>query len=212
MIYIKPQTRIAPYIVGLILGYYLAAYQHRAVKKQEPSRRFQLIGWTSATIAGFWSLYGLYPSLQGWNWPIYHVVYGAVHRLIFALAIAWLIFACHTGIGGYVNTLLSHRYLIPLSSLCYGVYLFHMIPVVLTYLIGDFPIWWTNQLYVLVHCFVQLVLSYGFGFICAMIAELPALNIERLLVRWRMDWWCSDFEDKRDQRKDIGDRRQSKQR
>ena len=32
------------------------------------SRRFVWTGWAMASIGGFWSLYGLYPALQGWNW------------------------------------------------------------------------------------------------------------------------------------------------
>ena len=44
-----------------------------------------------------------------------------LHRQVFALSVSWLIYACHTGIGGPVNRILSFRFLIPLSSLSYTV-------------------------------------------------------------------------------------------
>jgi len=110
------------------------------------------------------------------------MAYGMLHRQVFALSVSWLIYACHTGMGGPVNRILSCRFLIPLSSLCYTVYLFHMIPVVLTYLMVPFPIQYTGQLAIFVHCLIQLIVSYVFGVICALVAELPALNIERILL------------------------------
>uniref|UniRef100_A0A914YY56 Acyltransferase 3 domain-containing protein n=1 Tax=Panagrolaimus superbus TaxID=310955 RepID=A0A914YY56_9BILA len=181
LMYIKPQYRIGPYIVGLLLGYYLAGFQAQTQKRQR-SLKFIFTGWTIASLTGFWALYGLYPCLQAWNWPIYHYFYGATHRTVFSLALSWLIYACHTGIGGFVNTLLSHRFLLPLSTLSYSVYLFHMIPVVFTYLLAPFPIIFGTKWRMIAHCGIQLAISYFFGTICTMVAELPALNIERIFL------------------------------
>lgn len=61
--YIKPHYRIGPYIVGLLLGYYLANLQKAPVQIQ-PTLQFKITGWCLAFIGGFWSLFGLYPSLQ----------------------------------------------------------------------------------------------------------------------------------------------------
>uniref|UniRef100_A0A0K0EH57 Acyl_transf_3 domain-containing protein n=1 Tax=Strongyloides stercoralis TaxID=6248 RepID=A0A0K0EH57_STRER len=179
IIYNKPWYRISPYIAGLLLGYYLALIQHN---KKVLNIKYQIIGWIIGCSIGFWSLYGLYPSLQGWDWPIYHVFYGGFHRIAFSLFICWLIYACHTGIGGIINKVLSLPILLPLSSLCYSVYLFHMIPVVFTYMLVSFPIVFTTKWFVLKHCFYQLCIAYFFGMICTMVAELPALNIERVLL------------------------------
>uniref|UniRef100_A0A1I7XPC4 DDE_3 domain-containing protein n=1 Tax=Heterorhabditis bacteriophora TaxID=37862 RepID=A0A1I7XPC4_HETBA len=180
-LYIKPQYRIGPYIVGILLGYYLACYQRQPVRATR-STQFIVLGWMFGIVSGFWALYGLYPALQGWNWPIYHLVYGSIHRDVFAVSMAWLIYACHTGIGGIVNKALSAGILLPLSNLCFSVYLFHMIPVVLTYFLVPFPIWYNSKLPIFAHCFVQLLISYFFAIICTMVAEYPALNIERILL------------------------------
>uniref|UniRef100_A0A914WRK0 Acyltransferase 3 domain-containing protein n=1 Tax=Plectus sambesii TaxID=2011161 RepID=A0A914WRK0_9BILA len=181
VIYVKPHTRIGSYLVGILLGYFLATGQKRQ-HVEAPSPLLQTVGWFASAVAGGWALFGLYPALQEWDWPIYHLVYGSIHRTVFAIAIAWLIYACHTGMGGPVNALLSHRCFIPLSSLCYGVYLFHMLPVLLTFLIETFPLRWTTQWPLFCHCFFQLCFAYVTAFILAMIVELPVLNIEKLLL------------------------------
>ncbi|GMT14351.1 hypothetical protein PFISCL1PPCAC_5648, partial [Pristionchus fissidentatus] len=180
-LYIKPHFRIGPYVIGIMLGYYLAFFQRKAIKP-ERTPLFVAGGWFIATAAGFWAIFGVHPSLQGWDWPVYHIVYGTIHRDVFALALAWLVYACHTGIGGPVNAILSWKHLLPLSNLCYSVYLIHLIPVVLTYLVTSFPIWYTTKWMIFAHCFVQLVISYFLALLCLLIAEYPALNIERLLL------------------------------
>ncbi|GMR34506.1 hypothetical protein PMAYCL1PPCAC_04701, partial [Pristionchus mayeri] len=180
-LYIKPHFRIGPYIIGIMLGYYLAFFQRKAIKPVR-TPAFVATGWALSALAGFWAIFGLYPSLQGWDWPLYHIVYGTIHRDVFALALAWLIYACHTGVGGPINALLSLKPLLPLSNLCYSVYLFHMIPVVLTYLLTSFPMWYTTKFEIFAHCLVQLFISYLFAMLCVLIAEYPALNIERILL------------------------------
>uniref|UniRef100_A0A915DY07 Acyltransferase 3 domain-containing protein n=1 Tax=Ditylenchus dipsaci TaxID=166011 RepID=A0A915DY07_9BILA len=182
VIYIKPQYRIGPYIVGLLLGYYLANFHGQTHKKQARSVRFICVGWAIALIAGFWSVFGLYPSLQGWNWTLYHLFYGATGRTVFSLALGWIIYACHTGIGGPLNVILSLPPLLPLSILSYSVYLIHMVPVVFTYILAPFPMYFRTKWTMLGHCVIQLAISYCFGMLCTMLAELPALNIERILL------------------------------
>lgn len=62
--YIKPQYRIGPYIVGLLLGYYLVVFQKYGTQKRQRSAEFQAIGWICASFACFWAIFGLYPALQ----------------------------------------------------------------------------------------------------------------------------------------------------
>jgi len=182
IIYIKPQYRIGPYIIGILLGYQMVRMQKRG-DAAALTRRTLIAGWTFAICVGFWIIFGIWPSLQAWDWPFYHLFYGTVHRSLFALVISWLIFACHFGYAGWINAILSARFLIPLSNLCYSVYLFHMLPVVFTYLLDTFPMVYRSLWPLFGHVLAQLVMSYFFGLICALFAELPALNIERILLR-----------------------------
>lgn len=58
-----------------------------------------------------------------------------------------------------------------------------MVLVVFTYLLVPFPMVYTTKWPIFGHCIVQLTLSYFFGIICALLAELPALNLERIIFQ-----------------------------
>uniref|UniRef100_A0A915PEQ1 Acyltransferase 3 domain-containing protein n=1 Tax=Setaria digitata TaxID=48799 RepID=A0A915PEQ1_9BILA len=115
--YTKPQSRIGSYIVGLLLGYHLATSDGKL------SQRKVLYGWLLSAILGFISLFGLYPSLQGWHWWSYHLFYTAFHRTAWAIAVAWLIFSCHSGYANYLNRFLSSPFFVFVSKTCYTVFL-----------------------------------------------------------------------------------------
>lgn len=72
---------------------------------------------------------------------------------------------------------------IPVFIHIFQVYLVHMVLVVFTYLLVPFPIVYTTKWQIFGHCVVQLVLSYFFGIICALLAELPALNLEKIIFQ-----------------------------
>uniref|UniRef100_A0A183CUH7 Acyl_transf_3 domain-containing protein n=1 Tax=Gongylonema pulchrum TaxID=637853 RepID=A0A183CUH7_9BILA len=116
VLYIKPQYRISSYIIGLALGYFLATINQKSL-----SRSAIFCGWLLSALLGFSSLFGLYPALQGWHWWSYHLCYAALHRIAWAIAIAWLIFVCHHGHAYYLNKILSFHLFVPLSASCYSV-------------------------------------------------------------------------------------------
>jgi peptidoglycan/LPS O-acetylase OafA/YrhL len=127
------------------------------------SSRFMFLGWIIAFSFGFWSIFGLYPATQGYNWPFYHLTYGAFHRTLFSIAFAWLVYACQTGRAQLMNTILGSRILLPLSSLSYSVYLVHLIAIAFTYLLEPFPMIYTSKWPIFGHCVVQLIVSYLMG-------------------------------------------------
>lgn len=205
-----------------VLVWYISEFVYQTMPLNPLS--FSVSIWSVAIFGIFFGLYGLYPALQGWDsiaWRAYHLVYGAFHRDIFSIGVAFFIYICHTGIGGPVNVFLSSNFFLPLANLSFSVsifsnlrwwkaltfksgdqktllwkttslmcfnnislqaYLFHMIPVVLTYMLVPFPIYFNSQIPLFIHCFVQLLITYVFAVICSMVSELPALNIERLLL------------------------------
>jgi len=58
---------------------------------------------------------------------------------------------------------LSSSPLVPLSNLSYSAYLFHMIPVVFTYVVSPFPMHFDSKAEIFGHCCVQLVIAYAYG-------------------------------------------------
>jgi hypothetical protein len=57
-----------------------------------------------------------------------------------------------------------------------------MIAIGFTYLIEPFPMTYHSKLKIFWHCFVQLIVAYAMGARVALVAELPALHIEKLLL------------------------------
>uniref|UniRef100_A0A915PH94 Acyltransferase 3 domain-containing protein n=1 Tax=Setaria digitata TaxID=48799 RepID=A0A915PH94_9BILA len=186
IMYIKPQYRIAPYIVGLLLGYQLAKIQERKHYHLKHSLTFVACGWALAILLAFMAIYGLYPILINLNWKLYYLIYGALHRTAFAIAVAWLIYACHCGYGGLVNTVLSFKLFLPLSMLCYSVYLNHLPMIFASYLYMEFPFHYVSKFPLLLLALFSLFISYLLGFQASMIVEFPICNIERSIQnRWK---------------------------
>ncbi|XP_060591484.1 O-acyltransferase like protein-like, partial [Ruditapes philippinarum] len=121
-LYIKPWTRIGPYVVGFFTGYLL----HITKCKVKMSQILNVVGWIVATTTAMLVLYGLYsPDGTKILSDDTSAFYNATSRTAWGMCVAWVIFACASGYGGPVNKLLSWRAIIPLSRLTYCAYLVH---------------------------------------------------------------------------------------
>lgn len=58
---------------------------------------------------------------QGKPWWSYHLLYGALHRTAWAIAISWIIFACNNEYAHYLNRFLSFSLFVYLSKASYAV-------------------------------------------------------------------------------------------
>lgn len=125
MYYRQIYARIPPYLIGIILGFFL----HRTKNCKlnwSPVRnglnlytsfgimlilivwtflkRFVATGWIVATLVAVAVPHGLIPYLDETKVPIIpsfvRISYGALHRTAWAMAIAWIILACTHGYGG----------------------------------------------------------------------------------------------------------------
>lgn len=54
-----------------------------------------------------------------------YALYFSLSKLLWPLAIGWIIFACHYGYGGVINSFLSVKSFVPLNRLSYCAYLIH---------------------------------------------------------------------------------------
>lgn len=176
-IYVKPYTRIGSYLVGMMYGYLLFKTKGKVVI----NRSIVAMLWLFATICAIAVLYGLYDTFHGPPLSVDVLAfYTAVHRIVWALAVGWVLFACVTGYGGFVNTFLSWKPFIPLSRLTYCAYLVHPIIMVSFYLDSRYPIYLTDfeTIYLF---FGHLVMSYLVAFVVSMAFEAPMIALESLL-------------------------------
>ncbi|GFU10858.1 nose resistant to fluoxetine protein 6 [Trichonephila clavipes] len=96
-LYVKPYTRISPYLVGIIVAYYLFR------RKQSNARKLNLItltiGWIAASSMTLACIFGLYHHKQT---IIEASFYNALNRTCFACGLAWVMFVCIIGQGGSI--------------------------------------------------------------------------------------------------------------
>ena len=126
-IYYKPWTRSASYAVGIFLGYVL----HNLKKNPRSVPRLPMwavwLAWAACTGAAMAVVFGPYRYFDPVNIselgsPL-SVMYGTLHRPLWAVVVAWIVFACVGGYGGPVNAFLSWKAFIPLGRLTYCIYL-----------------------------------------------------------------------------------------
>jgi len=179
-VYMKPYTRISPYLVGLVMGYIL-------INKYSFTGKFEKllygVGWIVAIGLGIAVTYGPY-SKADYTWKmIDNVIYGMFFRFVWAVAIGWVIFACHNGKGGLVNSFLSWKAFIPLSRLTYATYLVH--PMVIFFFYASTQVATDLTIAFYVYFFVATtVISFMLAFVVAVCIEYPVFNLEKLVLKF----------------------------
>lgn len=123
-----------------------------------------------------------------YNWNAYEepslsvaVAYAALSRTAWALGIAWMVVACATGNGGFINKVLSWRAFVPLSRLTYLVYLVHPLLILwhTAYLKKPF---YTTQFFVGYVYLGHVFSAYCLSFSLSLTFESPFILLERILM------------------------------
>ena len=181
LLYIKPWHRVAPYIVGLILGYVLYRLRLPTSKRHINIIKYIVFSvmWVLSGILLFSTLYGLYFQ---WHGHVPHkfenVFYITFSRFAWSLGLALLVFTCHYGYGGPINWFLSLKFWIPLSRLSYNAYLLH--PLILTVIFGtERKIIYYQDYNLAVYAIGIIVLSFGAAAIVSVFVEFPIGNLEQ---------------------------------
>ncbi|KAK2142229.1 hypothetical protein LSH36_983g00109 [Paralvinella palmiformis] len=178
-VYVRPYCRVGVYAIGIGLGYLLSHIPSR------PRIRvlWVIAGWLLAALCCLSALYGLYgvSSNERVLPSGVNALYASVHRIVWALGVSWVIFACSTGYGGPVNTLLSWSGLVPLSRFTYMAYLIHPMVIAWVYGTNEAPVYICDT--TIICMFVaNLMLSYALAFILSVTLESPLIALEKLLL------------------------------
>ncbi|XP_043256336.1 uncharacterized protein LOC122399606 [Colletes gigas] len=119
--YVLPLHRATPYVFGVGLGVLL----HHTGRDVRIHKVLVILGWLIAMALGSWSLFSpwhlarrdyVYDAEEATN-------YAVIYPVVWALALCWIIFACHTKNGGIINRFLSYHWLVIFSRISYAVYL-----------------------------------------------------------------------------------------
>ncbi|CAI5441074.1 unnamed protein product [Caenorhabditis angaria] len=173
--YSRPYTKCGPFLIGLILGYSTtqatAASPHPVQKPYQMTERFSRNLFYSSLFLGIATIYAILP--EYW-WPdagntVYNMIYTAIFRNVFALAIA-----------GMISALYFRREYHPtppifamLAKLTYNAYLLHM-PIV--YIFNWLPYLQTatSPIHLLIVLPFVAILSFFAAFIFYIFVEAPS--------------------------------------
>ena len=176
-IYIKPYTRAAPYIVGLVMGYVLF--------KKFKIKIHWFVDWLiyqatflTAACCLFACVYGLYSSFDRGGLSLAESVsYFMFSRFTWGVGLALLVFTFHNGYASAINAFLSMGFWVPLGRLTYTTYLIH--PIFLFVFIGTLrePFTYTN-ISLAVNYAAMVVFCFGAAGVVALFVEFPLYNLE----------------------------------
>ena len=182
-IFEKPYCRINAYLVGIILGFVFFKKWKVSFNSYCIHISFYSVLWIIAVVSCLTIVFGLYPTWNGHQFSkSENVMYFMFSRTIYSTGIALMIYACHNGFGGLINTFLSWRFWIPLSRLTLMAYLSH--PMVLTLMYGTFrsQVFYTDWLAILLFPAVILV-SYCLALILAITVQYPLFNVQTAVYK-----------------------------
>ncbi|XP_050052461.2 nose resistant to fluoxetine protein 6-like [Dermacentor andersoni] len=100
-------------------------------------------------------------------------------RILWSICLAWFVFACATGRGGFVNRFLSWGAFVPLSRLSFGVYLVHSPIFTLIYYTSRERIFFSHFTLVS-QCFSVVTWSYILSYFLFISCEGPTATLEKL--------------------------------
>ncbi|BFZ20623.1 hypothetical protein BsWGS_23662 [Bradybaena similaris] len=177
--YLKPWCRIGSYVVGVLAGYCLSANNGRV------RMRWYVVclGWIIATATALAAVYGLHGEITGKNVSSVGVAafYNAVARSAWGACVSWVIIACASGYGGFVNSILSWSPFVVLGRLTYVSYLIH--PYVLyIYFQNQERLYYVNDTNMVVSFCGIIVLTNMFAFVLMLAFESPWIGLEKVFL------------------------------
>ncbi|XP_076232881.1 nose resistant to fluoxetine protein 6-like [Calliopsis andreniformis] len=180
-LYDKPWTRIGPYLLGMIAGWYL----YKCNCKLKIQKVIALLSWIFSFVTMLSIVYGLYGNTFS---PFMSVAYTALSHSAWAISIAWILIACVTGHGGMINKILSWKYLYPLSRLTYCAYLIHPTIIRAIVMEKDSSIH-LSQGFVGIMFLGYVVASYAAALFISLLFEAPMVSLLRIfhpLRQWKL--------------------------
>ncbi|KAJ8734676.1 hypothetical protein PYW08_013926 [Mythimna loreyi] len=172
-LYDKPWSRIGPYLVGMVVGWYL----HKTKCQLRLPYWVVALGWpVSLAIIG--SL--IFSMVNGYFevWPT--AFYISVGHTAWGVAVAWVAISCCSGYGGLVNSALSYRGLLPLSRLTYCAYLVHPTIMMYTSFLLDGPYHMQNSTVLAIYA-GYAVMAFLASFAISLAFEAPAVRLLKII-------------------------------
>ena len=182
-IYRKPYCRINAFLIGILLGFVF----HKKWKiglKLRVRLIIYIALWMIAVASCVTIVFGQYQTWHGHPFSkSENVMYFMFSRTVYSIGIALIIYACHNGFGGIINSFLSWRFWVPLSRLTFMAYLTHSIVLSLMYGTMRVPFIYTDWFLILLFS-ATVILSYLLALVIAVFVEFPLSNVENAVYKF----------------------------
>ncbi|KPI95566.1 Nose resistant to fluoxetine protein 6 [Papilio xuthus] len=172
-LYDKPWSRIGPYLIGMVVGWYL----HRTKCQVKMPYWLVAVGWPCALAIMASLIFGM---VDGYFevWPT--AFYVSIGHTGWGVALAWVAVACCCGYGGLVNSALSYRGALPLSRLTYCAYLVHPTIMMYTSFLMDGPLHLQNSIVLTIYA-GYAVMAFLASFAISLAFEAPAVRLLKIV-------------------------------
>ncbi|XP_006814137.1 nose resistant to fluoxetine protein 6-like [Saccoglossus kowalevskii] len=174
LLFDKPWFRWPSFISGTVAGYLIVIYEEKRFKLPW---YYVLLGWCMSMFMAITSLYGIWGSYLGdelsQTESVFYITYS---HTAWAIAVAWVPFACLSGNGGVVNTFLQWKFFIPFGRLTYNWYIIHPPLVAIYYYTLNRLFFYTNYSFVYL-CISTLILIKAVAFLLHLLIDCPMQGI-----------------------------------
>jgi peptidoglycan/LPS O-acetylase OafA/YrhL len=143
-------------------------------------RRFNNSLWLSSISIIFAIIAGIFPFQERnkMTSKFMNAFFIAASHLGWSLSVSWIIFACHSGTGGFVNSFLSLRVWKPLARIGLSIYLTHILAILAIFGTQKQPEYFNE--FLKTHLFIgDLGLSFGVAVLAYLTFEASVLSIEK---------------------------------
>uniref|UniRef100_A0A0B6ZGH0 Acyltransferase 3 domain-containing protein n=1 Tax=Arion vulgaris TaxID=1028688 RepID=A0A0B6ZGH0_9EUPU len=142
-----------------------------------------LLGWALAAAAGLAVVYGLNEDIGGEKLSDLglRAFYNAVARSAWGACVCWVIIACASGRGGFVNTILSWSPFVVLGRFTYMAYLVHPALIYAYFQNQEQLFYVTDTSVVVSYCGLVVVVNM-FAFVLMLALESPWIGLERVFI------------------------------
>ncbi|XP_048774347.2 nose resistant to fluoxetine protein 6-like isoform X2 [Ostrea edulis] len=181
--YQRPYSRIAPYLIGVLTGYFM----WKSKRQVKLPKVFVILGWIIALVCVSSVVFGTLEQNRGHKQSIsVSALYNSLSKTTWSLGVAWIIFACNTGYGGFINTFLSAGLWSPLSRLTYCAYLVHPVIMFMYTLSQRYTMYFTDINMVCLFLGFWMA-TYVVAFFVSMALEAPMIGLEKLILKRNKD-------------------------
>ncbi|XP_035226769.1 nose resistant to fluoxetine protein 6-like [Stegodyphus dumicola] len=185
-VFIQAYDHIGAFSIGMLLGFFLNRCSE--VKLRKSSVTF---GWCAAIACNLAVMCGLYGYRNGEAMQMtLSAIYASIHRIGWSLGIAWIVFACAYGYGGFVNSILSWKILIPFDRISNFVYLLH--PLILFLHEGQLR----ERIYMAhldqaMYATAYIVFTVAIAALCYVCCLIPFMFFEKVVWEYASHFGCS---------------------